>query len=71
MELLVWFITQCYYYYLINVFHILGAVALGPAEYQKAMKYCKFASSALQYEDSNTAIDNLSKALKLLTTGHD
>lgn len=38
-------------------------------DYQKAMKFCKYASSALQYEDPTTAIDNLTKALKLLTTG--
>ncbi|KAL4232477.1 Vacuolar protein sorting-associated protein vta1 [Mactra antiquata] len=44
---------------------------LTPVQYQKAMKYCKYASSALQYEDSPTAIDNLTKALTLLTTGKD
>lgn len=36
---------------------------------QKANKYCKYASSALQYDDVKTAIDNLQKALTLLTTG--
>ncbi|XP_041352195.1 vacuolar protein sorting-associated protein VTA1 homolog [Gigantopelta aegis] len=44
-------------------------VSLTPQEYQKAMKFCKHASSALQYEDSQTAITNLQKALQLLTTG--
>lgn len=48
-----------------------SGVQLTPADYQKAMKYCKYASSALQYEDSKTAIDNLTKALKLLSTGKD
>ena len=48
-----------------------AGVQLTPADYQKAMKYCKYASSALQYEDSKTAIDNLTKALKLLSTGKD
>lgn len=38
---------------------------------QKANKYCKYASSALQYDDIKTAIDNLQKALTLLTTGQD
>ena len=50
---------------------ISAGVQLSAAEYQKAIKYCKYASSALQYEDSKTAIDNLTKALKLLTTGKD
>lgn len=40
-------------------------------QYQKAMKLCKYASSALQYEDGETAITNLTKALKLLTTGKE
>ncbi|XP_028414407.1 vacuolar protein sorting-associated protein VTA1 homolog [Dendronephthya gigantea] len=44
---------------------------LEPMDYAKAQKYCKYASSALQYEDVNTAIDNLQKALKLLQTGKD
>lgn len=37
----------------------------------KAQKYCKFAGSALQYEDVPTAIMNLQKALSLLTTGKE
>ncbi|XP_045196146.2 vacuolar protein sorting-associated protein VTA1 homolog [Mercenaria mercenaria] len=48
-----------------------NGVDLNTQHYQKAMKYCKYASSALQYEDSKTAIDNLTKALTLLTTGKD
>ncbi|XP_022711167.1 vacuolar protein sorting-associated protein VTA1 homolog isoform X1 [Varroa jacobsoni] len=37
----------------------------------KAQKYCKFATSALTYEDIPTAVLNLHKALALLTTGVD
>ncbi|KAK6168787.1 hypothetical protein SNE40_019968 [Patella caerulea] len=48
-----------------------AGVELNATQYQKAMKLCKYASSALQYEDSKTAIDNLRKALKLLTTGSE
>lgn len=44
---------------------------LGPEDYHKAQKYCKWAGSALQYEDAPTAIENLQKALRLLTTGRD
>lgn len=40
--------------------------SLGPDEYQKATKYCKYAISSLQYEDVSTAIENLTKALKVL-----
>lgn len=35
----------------------------------KCQKYCKFATSALQYDDVNTAVVNLEKALRLLKTG--
>lgn len=34
-----------------------------------AQKLCKYASSALTYEDIPTAVDNLEKALRLLKTG--
>jgi vacuolar protein sorting-associated protein VTA1 len=37
----------------------------------KAQKYCKYAGSALTYDDVPTAIDNLQKALRVLTTGQD
>lgn len=37
----------------------------------KAQKYCKYAGSALTYDDVTTAIDNLQKALRVLTTGQD
>lgn len=48
-----------------------AGIKLNAEQYQKAMKYCKFASSSLQYEDSESAITNLTKALKVLTTGQD
>ena len=48
-----------------------GAVALKPEDYARAMKLCKFATSALQYEDPKTAVENLSKAISLLTTGQE
>ncbi|KAH9498509.1 Vacuolar protein sorting-associated protein vta1 [Bulinus truncatus] len=44
---------------------------LSPEQFQKGIKYCKFASSAMQYEDAKTAIENLTKALRLLTTGKE
>lgn len=46
-------------------------VKLSPSDMNKAQKYCKWAVSALDYEDSKTAIDNLQKALNLLKTGKD
>jgi len=43
-----------------------------PAEIMvKAQKYCKYAGSALNYEDVPTAIENLQKALMVLQTGRD
>ncbi|KPP75866.1 vacuolar protein sorting-associated protein VTA1-like [Scleropages formosus] len=48
-----------------------GDVRLTPEDFTRAQKYCKFAGSALQYEDVGTAIQNLQKALKLLTTGKE
>ena len=48
-----------------------GVVKLGPDQVVSAQKYCKFASSALDYDDSEGAIDYLTKALKLLKTGKD
>lgn len=38
---------------------------------QKAQKYCKYATSALNYDDVNTAILNLQKALNLLQLGKE
>ncbi|XP_035534259.1 vacuolar protein sorting-associated protein VTA1 homolog isoform X2 [Morone saxatilis] len=48
-----------------------GSVNLSQEDFTKAQKYCKYAGSALQYEDVGTAIQNLQKALKLLTTGKE
>ncbi|XP_055626362.1 vacuolar protein sorting-associated protein VTA1 homolog [Toxorhynchites rutilus septentrionalis] len=48
-----------------------SGVQLTPDQLTKAQKYCKFAGSALIYEDVKTAIDNLQKALRLLQTGQD
>lgn len=54
-----------------GVISFLGDVSLRPEDFQRAQKYCKWAGSALQYEDVSTAVDNLQKALRLLTTGED
>lgn len=45
--------------------------SLTPDQMMKAQKYCKYAGSALTYDDVPTAIENLQKALRLLTTGQD
>jgi len=37
----------------------------------RAQKLCKFAISALDYQDTNTAIENLNKALHLCQTGQE
>ncbi|RWS11580.1 vacuolar protein sorting-associated protein VTA1-like isoform X1 [Dinothrombium tinctorium] len=44
---------------------------LKPESLLKAQKYCKYAGSSLQYEDVQTAILNLEKALTLLKTGQE
>ncbi|XP_050539595.1 vacuolar protein sorting-associated protein VTA1 homolog isoform X2 [Daktulosphaira vitifoliae] len=46
-------------------------VKLTPNQITKVQKYCKFASSALNYDDVSESISNLQKALKLLTTGEE
>lgn len=48
-----------------------GPISLTPDQMAKAQKYCKWAGSALNYDDINTAISNLTNALQLLQTGHD
>ncbi|CAL9692216.1 unnamed protein product [Knipowitschia caucasica] len=48
-----------------------GGVQLSADDFTLAQKYCKYAGSALQYEDVSTAVQNLQKALKLLTTGKE
>lgn len=44
---------------------------LTPEQIAQTKKYCKYASSAVDYDDRATAIDNLQKALRLLQTGRD
>ncbi|BES92954.1 Vacuolar protein sorting-associated protein [Nesidiocoris tenuis] len=46
-------------------------VKLDAAQIAKAQKYCKFAGSALNYDDVTEAISCLQKALRLLQTGED
>ncbi|KAK0172052.1 hypothetical protein PV328_005421 [Microctonus aethiopoides] len=48
-----------------------GSVSLNPDQMQKAQKYIKWAGSAINYDDIPTAVNNLQKALHLLTTGED
>ncbi|XP_044750803.1 vacuolar protein sorting-associated protein VTA1 homolog [Coccinella septempunctata] len=45
--------------------------ALSPEKIKKAQKFCKFAESALDYEDYKAAIENLNKALHLIKTGEE
>ena len=49
----------------------MTGVQLGTHEIAKAQKFCKFASSALEYEDVQGAIEYLGKAMKLLQTGKE
>lgn len=49
----------------------VAGVTLTPDQLTKAQKYCKWAGSALNYEDVKNAIENLQKALRLLQTGQD
>ncbi|XP_019539100.1 vacuolar protein sorting-associated protein VTA1 homolog [Aedes albopictus] len=53
------------------VVNVATGVQLTSDQLTKAQKYCKWAGSALNYEDVKTAIDNLQKALRLLQTGQD
>lgn len=46
-------------------------VALTPEQMAKAQKYCKYAGSALNFDDVKSAVENLEKALYLLTTGQE
>ena len=54
-----------------NVPPVAPSVSVGPVEIVKAQKLCKFASSALDYEDIPGAIDYLDKAKNLLTRGKE
>ena len=55
----------------------MGGGGGGPApglsmdQMARAQKLCKFAISALDYQDTNTAVDNLTKALTLIQTGRE
>ncbi|XP_059472014.1 vacuolar protein sorting-associated protein VTA1 homolog [Neocloeon triangulifer] len=48
-----------------------SGASLNPDQITKAQKYCKWAASALNYDDIPTAISNLEKGLVLLKTGQD
>lgn len=52
-------------------FEETGVTGLAPELMTKAQKYCKWAGSALNYDDVPSAIENLQKALRLLQTGQD
>lgn len=45
--------------------------ALTAEQMSKAGKYCKWAQSALNFDDVSSAVENLQKALHLLTTGQE
>lgn len=44
----------------------IPAAASSDIDFEQVQKLCKYAMSALQYEDVQTAVDNLTKALSLL-----
>lgn len=46
-------------------------VTLTTDQIQKAQKYSKYATSALNYDDVKTAVENLQKALNLLQFGKE
>lgn len=48
-----------------------GSSLVNQEQISKAQKFCKFANSALTYDDVNTAIENLEKALNLLKLGKE
>lgn len=48
-----------------------STVQLGPQQITRAQKLCKFANSALEYEDIQGAVEFLGKAMKLLQTGKE
>ncbi|KAH8275000.1 hypothetical protein KR018_008741 [Drosophila ironensis] len=49
----------------------VAGVTITPDQMITAQKYCKYASSALNYDDVKTALENLQKAIKLLSTGSE
>lgn len=48
-----------------------GGPQIGSEQVAKAQRMCKFASSSLDYEDVNGAVNYLTKALHLLKTGKE
>ncbi|XP_071819338.1 vacuolar protein sorting-associated protein VTA1 homolog [Apostichopus japonicus] len=46
-----------------------NSIQFSPEDFSQATKFCKFAISALQYEDIPAAVTNLENALHLLKTG--
>jgi len=48
-----------------------GAVSLSIDQIGRVQKLCKYAISALDYQDTPTAIENLSKALHMCQTGEE
>ncbi|XP_013184508.1 vacuolar protein sorting-associated protein VTA1 homolog [Amyelois transitella] len=54
-----------------TVYSNSSVAQLTPEQITKAQKYCKWANSALNYDDVQTAITNLRNALELLQTGRD
>lgn len=55
----------------LNHFFPETGVKLSALQITKAQKYCKFAASALNYDDVQEAVSNLTRALRLLQTGDD
>ena len=49
----------------------MQGLKLTPEMTQKAQKFCKYAVSALDYDDRNTAIDYMNKALNIMKTGKE
>lgn len=50
---------------------VAGSVTLTPEQLVKAQKYCKWAGSAITYEDIKSAVENLQKGLHLLQFGQE
>merc|ERR1712096_213477 len=48
-----------------------GTASLSYDKIARAQKLCKYAISALDYQDTNTAVENLTKALHLVKTGQE
>nr|XP_039254591.1 vacuolar protein sorting-associated protein VTA1 homolog [Styela clava] len=48
-----------------------GGAELTPMQFNQAQKLCKYATSAIMYQDIPTAVDNLEKCIRLLKTGKE